>query len=427
MTEGNTTYRIGILMDNSLTILVQLDACRYDYISEKTTPFLHELKLKGIYGKLTPTFGFEPDAAYIAGLYPDEVNGGAQFWYHPDYSPFKFTKYFTKYLNWLPDLPELVLRKLIKTVTRIWCKAPNLSVSYIPLNLLHYFSFPIEYTIEHPNYCSKNSIFNLLRQQNKKWLFHEGPEYKVNLDSAISRIKNHLFPPVLFAFIHIADLDHAGHKYGPTSSEVKKVLKNIDDSLKTIHILLKERYDSLNFVLIGDHGMVEVEKTLDINDTLKKLPVRLEKDYLVFLDSTMARFWFFSDLARDLIIDCLNNIDSGHILKKEEINKYHLNYNHNYFGDLIYLANPGVLIFPNYYQNKYPVKGMHGYSPETIEQHSIMIISSGLIKKPSIIKPPIDMRRIFSTILNLMKIPIPSECNVHSIIDQKNINKTVMC
>ena len=148
---------------------------------------------------------------------------------------------------------------------------------------------------------------------------------------------------------------------------------------------------------------------------MKKIPTIIEKDYLVFLDSTMARFWFFSESARRLIIELLSHIGGGHVLTQEEKDRYHLNYPHNKFGDLIFLVDPGVLIFPNFYQNRHPVKGMHGYAPETPEQQSLLLISSPRVNTPVEITQPIDMRRVFPTILDLLDLPVPRGCKLTSI------------
>ena len=93
-----------------------------------------------------PTFGFEPDASYLAGLYPDKANGGAQLWYDPQNSPFKFTRYFPSILNFLPELSEKLLRRIVKKWARQYCEAPTLDPVRIPFHLLKYFYRKVENT-----------------------------------------------------------------------------------------------------------------------------------------------------------------------------------------------------------------------------------------------------------------------------------------
>lgn len=399
-----------------ITLLIQLDACRHDYMSESKTPFFYNMKQGGISGSLIPTFGFEPDAAYIAGLYPDEADGAAQFWHDLHGSPFSFLGQWARVLNLLPDLPERVLRRLIKRLTKRWCTSPTLSTARIPFHLLRYFGFPMQCRMDEPNFVRSDSVFDLLRKAGRKWLYHGTPDYKVDLDSIIMRAEKDLFPPLEFAFFHIGDLDRVGHKYGPESVEIRTALKRVDKGIEHIVKVAKERFEEVHLVIMGDHGMMEVRKHLDIWSELKKLPVKLEKDYLVFLDSTMARFWFFSDRAKSLIVDLLDNIEGGHIIRQEEKDKYHLNYSHNKFGDIIFLVDPGELIFPNFYQNKKPVKGMHGYAPETPEQQSALVIHSPKVKEPKRFEEAVDMRMVFPTLLDLMDLPIPEGTTAKSLL-----------
>ena len=405
-----------MINSNDLYILLQVDACRFDYLQENTTPYFYSLK-KRISGSLIPTFGFEPDAAYIAGLYPDEADGGAQFWYDPDQSPFLFLGQWACVLNLLPDLPERVFRRLIKRLAKRWCTSPTLSTARIPFHLLKYFDFPMRCRMDETEFVSSNSVFDLLRKAGRKWLYHGTPGYKVDLDSIITRAEKELFPPLEFAFFHIGDLDRVGHEHGPDSEEIRTALKRVDKGIERIVKVAKERFEEVHLVIMGDHGMMEVQRHLDIRAELKKLPFKLEKDYLVFLDSTMARFWLFSDMAESLIVDLLDNIEGGHILEQEEKDKYHLNYSHNKFGDIIFLVDPGVLIFPNFYQSKKPVKGMHGYAPETPEQQSALLIHSPKVKEAKRFEGSVDMRRVFPTLLDLMDLPIPEGIRIRSLIE----------
>lgn len=405
------------MLNYRLSLLLQLDACRPDYISEINTPFLCNMNQGRISGSLIPTFGFEPDAAYIAGFYPDENDGGAQFWYDSTGSPFSFLGKWTRVLNLLPNLPKRVFRRLIKRIARWRCLSPSLSTARIPFHLLRYFGFPMRCRMDEPNFVRSDSVFDLLRKAGRKCMYHGTPDYKVDLDSIITRAEKDLFPPFVFAFFHIGDLDRAGHKYGPDSMEISEALKRIDKGIERIVKVANERFEEVHVVIMGDHGMMEVGQHLDIWSELKKLPVKLEKDYLVFLDSTMVRFWFFSDKAESVIVDMLDNMEFGHIISQEEKDKYHLNYSHNKFGDIIFLADPGVLIFPNFYQNKKPVKGMHGYAPETPEQQSVFLIHSPQITIPKVIERPVDMRIIFPTVLDLLDLPIPKDTTVTSLLD----------
>ena len=162
--------------------------------------------------------------------------------------------------------------------------------------------------------------------------------------------------------------------------------------------------------------MADVTAVSDLLGPIERLGLKMPREMLAFVDSTMARFWFFNGKAEKRVAEFLGNLQGGHILTDEEKRRYHLNYPHNKFGDLIFLADPGVLIFPNFFQNRKPVKGMHGYAPEFRDQQSAFLICSPRIETPKVFEEPVDMRRLFPTILDLLGMDIPETCDVQSLL-----------
>lgn len=392
-----------------------LDACRLDYINRNSTPFLHDLSKKGYCGPVKPTFGFEPDAAYLAGLYPDEADGGAQFWHAPELSPFDFTRAIPEFFNRLPDLPQKVIRKLIVHMARSKSNAPNLSTVRIPFHLLAKFDLPMKHDLDHPDFCGSLSVFDLLRKNNIPYLFHAAPRFRVTMDAALTRARNHLLPPTAFAFFHIGNLDGTGHRYGPDSKEIRHELACLDQKISSLHAIAKSRFDHVNLVIMGDHGMTKVTHHIDLETRLRDLDISNGKECLYILDSTMARFWFSNETVRQKIKSNLSGIDGGKVLSRTDRNLYHLNWPHNRFGDLIFLTDPGTLIFPNHFQQHAPVKGMHGYAPEHEHQQALLLINS-----PGITflqdQTPVDMRQIFPTLCTLLKIDRPAYCSLKGVV-----------
>ncbi len=391
----------------SITVFVMLDACRHDYINERHTPFLNGLLSTGFSCPVRPTFGFEPDAAYLAGLWPDEADGGAQFWYAPEQSPFKPAGFLSPFADRLPNFPQKVFRKMLVTAARYRCSSPNLSTARIPFRLLKNFALPVEFGLDHPQFCPNHkTLFDLLRVENKKWLFHAAPGHRVSLTAACKRAERELKVPKAFAFFHVGNLDGVGHAHGPDATEISGELLQVDKGMERIYNLAADRFDIVHFVVMGDHGMIRVEQTIDLASVLTSLPLSQGKDYLYFLDSTMARFWFFSDGAKEEVTNELAVVKGGRILEQKDKDKYHLNYSHNRFGDLVFLADPGVLIIPNHYQDRSPVKGMHGYGPEVPGQQAVLIVNSIKAGRHAG-RDPVDMRRVFPTLCDLLEIKKP--------------------
>ena len=148
---------------------------------------------------------------------------------------------------------------------------------------------------------------------NKLYMFDTAVKKKLNFGKDYLRIGD--------------DLDKIAHKYGTKSDEVKNCVKKNDDRLR------KMDFD----LIMSDHGMVDVKETIEVPFSNKCL-----------IDSTLARYW--------------GNVDE--IKKKLPLKKGKIiNWNKKY-GDLIFLANPGVLIFPNSRQKKVSDKAMHGYDKQ---------------------------------------------------------------
>jgi hypothetical protein len=105
--------------------------------------------------------------------------------------------------------------------------------------------------------------------------------------------------------------------------------------------------------------MTNVTRTVDLWGTLEQRGWRLGKHYLAFFDSTMARFWGDSRVARDAA-------DAGgahgRILSDDELKTLGAWFPGREYGEAVWLAEPGVLIVPSFMGSR-PLAAMHGYHP----------------------------------------------------------------
>src|SRR4029078_6533394 len=124
--------------------------------------------------------------------------------------------------------------------------------------------------------------------------------------------------------------------------------------------------------------MANCDELLDLRSKIESLPVRAAKDYAVVYDSTMARFWFFHDRARQQIITCLNQVPQGRIVPDSELKKMHALFPDRYFGQLIFLVKEGVLIVPSHMGEK-PIRAMHGYHPTDQQSYAALCTNQASI------------------------------------------------
>lgn len=160
-------------------------------------------------------------------------------------------------------------------------------------------------------FCGEQLFYTYNIPLKKLYMFDTSVKKKLNFGKNYLRIGD--------------DLDKLAHKYGTKSEEVKTCIKKIDNRLK------KMDFD----LIMSDHGMVDIKETISVPFSEK-----------CFIDSILARYW-------GNIEDIKNKLP----LNKGKIIKWNKKY-----GDLIFLANPGIIISPNYLQGKKVAKAMHGYN-----------------------------------------------------------------
>jgi predicted AlkP superfamily pyrophosphatase or phosphodiesterase len=400
-----------------MLVYILLDACRFDYIDDQQAPFLAHLQKQGVTAAVQPTFGFEPDAAYLAGLSPSQSRGGAHYYWGTKDNPFARLHRLPDWLEKGPYWSSKILRHGLTRMVRRFSARPDACMARIPFRSLPYFTQARSIPVDAEYAFIASSLFDIMRTHRKTWFINIHPAHSVRVDDVIRRARSELQKPCDLLFLHIGDLDAAGHRFGPDSPERRATLLRIDRALASLHQELSARFGEPNMLILGDHGMVQVTKHLSITDTLAHMPLVQDQDYHCFLDSTMARFWFKSSASRSILLHRLAGVPHGHVLSELECLKYGLATGKNDFAEALFLADPGVLILPNYFQGRYPVQGMHGYAPECPQQQGIFIMRSAthsLQRLDSII----DMRMVFPLTLELLGL---KQTNESKLLEAKPI------
>jgi hypothetical protein len=108
----------------------------------------------------------------------------------------------------------------------------------------------------------------------------------------------------------------------------------------------KCRRNSIGFVLLSDHGMEPIERTMDLIGELRALRVSAA-DYDLFVENSKATFWFHESGARSAITAYLADHDDSVFLDYKELARYGVRFADNSYGDGYCYARPGVTFFPN--------------------------------------------------------------------------------
>ena len=323
-----------------------------------------------------PPFSFKPEAAFLTGHPPEITNSGTMYHLDEDKSKFKNIPF----LNLLPNSPvilkKLSNRILVKYLTYLGYLKKNekIVLGNIPFKILPYFSLANDVNLFDSNTkFEKPTIFNKLKKNKKKYFYIGIPFTNGSLEYVKAKLSTNILNHYDRIFIYISDLDMIGHEFGGNSYEYYQRLDKIIKYITSIGQYYSKNKINSEFIIFGDHGMADVKRTYNIQKILSGLEVLPEKDYLFFLDSTLARFWFKNEKSKKIIKKSLKNNLYGSWISKDELNKYQINFNHNKFGDEIWWASEGTLISPNFWQGRNFIKGMHGYRNEAKENHTMIL------------------------------------------------------
>ncbi len=387
-------------------IVVLADALRHDYINELDTPFLNSLKGNSFYiEKIIPSLGFCERAEILTGKKGNKTRLFTAIEFNKKKSDYKNTipLFFLNILYKLFDFflkinPSYFLFRVKKKIIRVGLNLfyPNAKMSpyNIPPAMLNSLSLTEDYK-DHslPNAFSEESLVDICLKRDinlnfdaftalgkKTKLINDEMRIKYVIDHIQKENNDDLY------FLYIGVLDEKGHYFGPDSIDFKEALKNFDNDMKFLFSALKNKLDC-NILVVGDHGMSNVIKTLDfqsiVSEILKKNIIQ-KGDIQIFCDSTMGRLRIKNkDVCNRLKDELKNNKtlnENGYFLSKEDLEKLNIPHRPESYGDIIWIANNGVMINPDYFHGFFPPKGMHGYLPNQDNTYGTLLLYGSEIR-----------------------------------------------
>ncbi len=393
------------------TLFIYLDGCRFDYISKENSPFLFSHGIEGSMKRVKTVAGFTQKAAMLTGAYPEKSNHFTRYFLGSKSSPFRWLRSMGFSSLFGMTQPPAPLKVGIRKITRLLTGVEYPDPAYIPLRLLPHFDInpeckvPFEKAIEElPN------VYEFCNMYGYKYIDLTNLRAFVGMKTFYSIFKNFfnlLESSVKYDLyiLHIGDLDNLGHKYGPNSRYLKTTLLQIDEQIEKAYALLRERSDYVNIIIVSDHGMRHVSGSINMLELLGKLQSKPVRDYLFFLDSVAARFWFKNERSRREIVNMLTNLPHGHILSSDERKTLHIDFPDNKYGDLFFWADNGFVMAPSFFGKTEP-KGMHGYLFDE-EMDGILIQypkNNFLNNSASEREESIPLTRTFSVILDALDL-----------------------
>ena len=312
----------------NLTIVVSLDAFRWDYPTIYNTPWLDSIAANGVAATIVPSYPSStiPNHFTLAtGLVPDHhgiVN--SQFWAPEKGELFSMgdsaTRYNPYYFGGEP----------------IWVTAKKQGVKSASI---YWVGSDVAIQGLYPDYY--------LRWDNEPRL-----TYPQRVDEAlrIAKLPESERPSLLM--VYFDEPDWTTHHYGPIAQESEAVIEELDSLMGILYRGLKELDYGVNLIVTSDHGMTEIsdEKFISIEQSVNP-------DWVERIVSTNPTSIFCKEGCRDSLFNQLSKVKHISVWRKEEV-PAHLNYGtSNHLGDLIVAPDLGW----QFATTPRGLNGAHGY------------------------------------------------------------------
>jgi predicted AlkP superfamily pyrophosphatase or phosphodiesterase len=320
---------------------------------------------------LQTILGFSSGAipTILTGTSPAEHGHWNLFYYDPDNSPFKWLRFF----HFLPDsiLDNRVSRKIIKELGRRFLGMGPLFDCAVSPRVLPFFNW-----VEKRNIYDKRgitgapSIFdNLERNQigHRVYTYHHATDAEI-LGQAERDLRA---GAAQFYFLYLSEMDMFLHLHRTDANAIDERLRWYDERLRQVFAVAREVDPDASLAVLSDHGMTPVQNYYDLLGDVEKLGLAMPKDYLAVYDSTMARFWFFNEAARDRILGTLRAVTCGRLLPDDELQRMGVFFDDRRFGEAIFLLDPGWLFSRSDFD--WAPVGMHGYHPDDADSDAVFL------------------------------------------------------
>ena len=312
----------------NLTIVVSLDAFRWDYPTIYNTPWLDSIAANGVAATMVPSYPsstFPNHFTLATGLVPDHhgiVN--SQFWAPEKGELFSMgdsaTRYNPYYFGGEP----------------IWVTAKKQGVKSASI---YWVGSDVAIQGLYPDYY--------LRWDNEPRLTY--PQ-RVEEALRIAKLPESERPSLLM--VYFDEPDWTTHHYGPIAEESEAVIEELDSLMGILYRGLKELDYGVNLIVTSDHGMTEIsdEKFISIEQSVNP-------DWVERIVSTNPTTIFCKEGCRDSLFEQLSKVKHISVWRKEEV-PAHLNYgSSNHLGDIIVAPDLGW----QFATTPRGLNGAHGY------------------------------------------------------------------
>ncbi len=338
-------------------LLISFDGFRWDYPNRGITPNIEKMRENGVSASsLQPSFPsktFPNHYSIITGQYIE----------HHGIIANHFTNPFTNEVYRLGDSVSVRQSKWYLGEP-FWTTAERqgiISASYFWPGSEQKTSY------RHPTYFEKYD--------------HYRP-HKTSVNGVINWLKLPYAKRPHFITLYFHDTDDYGHEFGPNSKEISKAIVSLDSVIGYLYNQFSAigMKDSINVILVSDHGMTEISPKRVIN-------VETILHSYKYISEAKGPFMLIKPFKNqtDSIFNILSRNENHYkVYKKENMPKYY-HYSENAFiYPIILVADLGWSLGNNKSIKEFRKireKGNHGYDNRQIDMHGIFIAEGPNFKK----------------------------------------------
>ncbi len=375
---GTNGKNVPAVAERPYVILVGLDGFRHDYLAQYDAPTLNSLAAQGAAADgLIPPFPsltFPSFYTIATGLYPEHHGIVANSFDDPDRNQ-RFSLFDRQSVQdgtWYRGQPIWVTAETQGLVTAA-------------------FFYP-------------GTEANIQGIRPSLWrAYDESVPYTDRVDKVLDWLSWPLQNRPHFITLYFSAVDSAGHNHGPQSTEVADAVQRVDQMVGR----LIEGIDRLPHgrdvytVVVSDHGMMAIEETELIQDT-----VDLEGVEFQGLGPNLGLRVAGGDSRARRLRDELNaGLQYGRAYVARDLPAHLHAGDDTRLGDVVVVAQDGAEIRWSP-RSSGPPKGMHGWDSHTPEMHGIFLaVGPGI--QPGRRLPAFESVHIYPWLAALLKLEVP--------------------
>lgn len=224
------------------------------------------------------------------------------------------------------------------------------------------------------------------------------------IDQVIAWLKLPVEQRPHFITLYYANVDHAGHEYGPDSPQTAEAVKHVDELMGTLEADLKDLHLPVDLIIVSDHGMEKIQGGwIDLD---KYAPL----DGLI----TVGQYLYApTEEAANAVYQKLKAADAAFMVYRRANVPAELHFNSNpREGDPVIVARGPYAIRahapPPDHEDRAPMVGNHGFDPYMMPSMKAVFLAEGPDIRAGVKLKPFEDVNVFPLLVKILGLDAPA-------------------